>query len=88
MPKKSPPTRKPRAGSPARSTSRSTVSGPSKRRARSPGEEAQMQRAATEMVAEAFPFNAAKPTEFGEASAGAADGSDRRAAGSASAPAR
>ncbi len=34
-----------------------------------PSDEAEMQRAATEIVAEAFPFNAAKPSEYGKASA-------------------
>ena len=81
MPKKRPSPRRPRAGGPAKSSARSTVSGPSKRSARPPSDEAEMQRAATEIVAEAFPFNAAKPSEYGKASARAADGSERRAAG-------
>ena len=69
MPKKRPSPRRPRAGGPAKSSARSTVSGPSKRSARPPSDEAEMQRAATEIVAEAFPFNAAKPSEYGKASA-------------------
>jgi catalase len=51
-----------------KSSARSTVSGPS-RRARSSGDAAATKLTATEMLVEAFPFNAAKPSEYGKASA-------------------
>jgi catalase len=51
-----------------KSSARSTVGGPS-RRARSSGDAAAAKLAATEMLAEAFSFNAAKPSEYGKASA-------------------
>jgi catalase len=48
------------------SSARSTVSGPSRRSAGT-RDAAAAKMAATELVAEAFPFNAAKPSEFGKA---------------------
>jgi len=53
----------------ANTSARSTTSGPSRRRAATIGNAAAAKMAATEELAEAFPFNAAKPTEFGKASA-------------------
>ena len=64
---------------PERSSARSTVSGPS-RRSSAARDAAAAKLEATEIVAEAFPFNAAKPSEFGEGGAEAAAGPDRRAA--------
>ena len=52
----------------AETSARSTVSGPS-RRSSGARDAAAAKQAATELVAEAFPFNAAKPTEYGSASA-------------------
>jgi catalase len=62
-------------GAPAetKSSSRSTVSGPA-RRSRAGRDLAAAKLEATEAVAEAFPFNAAKPSEYGEASAEPAAG--------------
>jgi catalase len=51
---------------PNTSSARSTVSGPSRRLAGT-RDAAAAKMAATELVAEAFPFNAAKPSEFGKA---------------------
>jgi catalase len=51
-----------------KSSSRSTVSGPS-RRSRGARDLAAAKLEAAEIVAEAFPFNAAKPSEYSEASA-------------------
>jgi catalase len=51
-----------------KSSSRSTVSGPS-RHSRGGRDPAAAKLEATEIVAEAFPFNAAKPSEYSEASA-------------------
>src|SRR6187399_104071 len=53
----------------ANTSARSTTSGPSRRPAATIGNAAAAKMAATEELAEAFPFNAAKPTEFGKASA-------------------
>jgi catalase len=60
--------RKNKASGTTESSARSTVSGTA-RRARSGGDPAAAKLAATELLAEAFPFNAAKPSEFGKASA-------------------
>jgi catalase len=51
-----------------KSSARSTVAGPS-RRARIGNDAAAAKLAATEMLVEAFPFNAGKPSEYGKASA-------------------
>ncbi len=56
-----------------KSSARSTVSGPA-RRARRGDDAAAAKQAATELLAEAFPFNAAKPSEFGKASAAPTQG--------------
>jgi catalase len=55
----------PAAGA-AQTSARSTASGPA-RRAGGKSDPAAAKQAATELVAEAFPFNAAKPSEFGKA---------------------
>src|SRR6185503_12213061 len=57
---------KPDAASVAKTSARSTVSGPA-RRAAGASDAATAKLQATELVAEAFPFNAAKPSEFGKA---------------------
>jgi catalase len=71
-PPAAPPPKRSRSGhgAPAetKSSSRSTVSGPA-RRSRAGRDLAAAKLEATEIVAEAFPFNAAKPSEYGEASA-------------------
>ena len=63
------------------SSTRGTVSGPS-RPSGAIRDAAAAKAAATELVAEAFPFNAAKPSEFEQGGAEAATGSKRRAAAS------
>jgi len=57
----------PAAANPAKTSARSTVSGPSRRAATAARDAATAKLAVTEIVAEAFPFNAAKPSEFEKA---------------------
>jgi catalase len=57
---------KPDAAGVAKTSARSTVSGPS-RRASGASDAAALKLQTTELVAEAFPFNAAKPSEYGKA---------------------
>jgi catalase len=71
--KRSDPPADPRAASPKRgvekaeeTSPRTTVSGPS-RRSSGARDAAAAKQAATELVAEAFPYNAAKPSEYGKA---------------------
>ena len=54
----------PSQGRSSKSSARSTVSGPSRRDWSESGDAAVAKQAATELVAEAFPFNAAKSSEF------------------------
>ena len=67
----------------AKSSSRSTVSGPTRNpHAAQITDAATAKIAGTEAVAAAFPYNAAKPSEFGDASMEPATGTGRRAAAS------
>ena len=54
-----------KASRPASASARTTVSGPARGVAPN-GDAATVKAAGTEAVASAFPFNAAKPSEFGE----------------------
>ena len=66
----------------ARTSARATASGPAGKPGRAAISDAATQKlAGTEQLAAAFPFNAAKPSEFGDAAA-TPTRTDRRAAGS------
>ena len=82
MPKKRPPTRKPRAGSPAKSSSRSTVSGPSKRSARAPAAKKRRCNAPPRRSSPRRSRSMPRSRGVRQGIGRAADGSERRAAGS------
>jgi len=69
-----PPSRQTPSGAASKTSARSTVSGPAHKGSRTGGDAAALKAAGVEALVAAFPFNAAKPSEFGSAAAEPATG--------------